>query len=164
MIKTWKIAGKFAGSRRRTVRRSIFAIVLGITYAGSAVAAEISILKYEGCGCCDNWAEHLRGHDHDVELKAVNNMTEVKDKAKVPVALRSCHTAVVEGYVIEGHVPASDIERLLRERPGAQGLAVAGMPTGSPGMENGDRVDPYDVILFRADGTTEVFSHHTEKQ
>lgn len=140
--------------------RFVAGLVTLLAASGSALAAEFAILKSEGCQCCDKWAEHLQHHGHVTSTHHNADMAQVKREAGVPEALRSCHTARVEGYVIEGHVPASDIERLLAERPEAIGLSVPGMPAGSPGMEYGDRADPYEVILFFADGTSEVFARH----
>ena len=85
------------------------------------------------------------------------SVAPVKDKARVPAALRSCHTALVQGYVVEGHVPAETVQRLLREKPKLAGIAVPGMPIGSPGMEMGDRKDPYDVVAFTPDGITSTY-------
>ncbi|MBN8830450.1 MAG: DUF411 domain-containing protein [Sphingomonadales bacterium] len=113
------------------------------------------------CGCCEAWAAHVREGLHArVAVKDSANMTGIKDREGVPGELRSCHTMIVDGYVIEGHVPAADIARLLRERPeGVQGLAVAGMPMGSPGMEVSGRSQPYQVIAFGKAGRR-VFSSY----
>lgn len=140
--------------------RFVAALVTVLAASGSVLAAEFAILKTEGCRCCDKWAEHLHQNGHATTTEHSEDMASVKREAGVPEALWSCHTAMVEGYVIEGHVPAADIERLLAERPEAVGLSVPGMPVGSPGMEYQDRVDPYEVILFFADGTSEVFASH----
>ncbi|MDD3677388.1 DUF411 domain-containing protein, partial [Thauera propionica] len=107
------------------------------------------------------WAKHVReGMNAEIDVEDSADMAAVKDRHGVPGALRSCHTMIVEGYVIEGHVPAADIARLLRERPrGVEGLAVAGMPVGSPGMEMGGRTQPYQVIAFGNSGRT-VFSDY----
>jgi hypothetical protein len=128
---------------------------------GGAQAAEIVMHRDPNCGCCIKWAEHAEEHfaeahdaqDSSVEVRNEPDMRAVKERHGVPADLASCHTAIVEGYVIEGHVPAADIARLLRERPeGVKGLAVSGMPIGSPGMEMGDRQDAYRVIAFGDDG------------
>jgi hypothetical protein len=123
-------------------------------------AAEFKMYRNAGCGCCGQWAEHLRAAGHAVTIVDGEDMSLIKQQAGVPDALQSCHTAMVDGYVIEGHVPVADIDRLLRERPKAMGLAVAGMPIGSPGMEDGNRSEPYDVMLFGAEGGNVVFESH----
>lgn len=113
----------------------------------SAEAAEVSVWKSPSCGCCEGWVRHMRAAGHAVTVQDVEDVDPVKDRLGVPAALRSCHTAVVDGYVLEGHVPADSVARLLRERPTAKGLAVPGMPQGAPGMETGVK-EPYTVMLF----------------
>ncbi|TVP47802.1 MAG: DUF411 domain-containing protein [Gemmatimonadales bacterium] len=113
------------------------------------------------CGCCSLWVDHLEENGFDVETVHREDMADVKRNFGVADRLVSCHTGIVNGYVVEGHVPASDIRRLLAESPdNVRGLAVPGMPVGSPGMEVGDRVDPYDVVAFAADGSTRVFASY----
>ena len=126
---------------------------------GAAQAASYTMYRDPQCGCCETWAEHVReGLSTEVTVQESADMAAVKDGHAVPDDLRSCHTMVVDEYVIEGHVPAADIARLLRERPdGVQGLAVAGMPLGSPGMEMNGQTQPYQVIAFGKAGRT-VFS------
>lgn len=123
----------------------------------------IEVWKSPTCNCCSKWIEILRADGFNVISHNESAMNPLKTKLGVPAALASCHTGVVEGYVIEGHVPASDIKRLLAERPKAKGLAVPGMPIGSPGMEMGERVDPYDVMLFSAEAAPVVFARHGPK-
>ena len=115
--------------------------------------------KSPTCGCCASWVDHLRAYGFPTETVETDDVQAVKAEHGVPAALQSCHTAVVDGYVVEGHVPAADVARLLSEAPEATGLAVPGMPVGSPGMEQGDAVQPYDVLLV-ADGQTSVFAGH----
>jgi len=123
--------------------------------------AVIEVYKSPTCGCCSKWVEHLRAHGFTVQATDTAAMDELRAKHGVPRALRSCHTALVSGYVIEGHVPASDVQRLLSERPAIAGLAVPGMPIGSPGMEApSGRTVPYDVIAFDRDGKTRSFATH----
>lgn len=125
----------------------------------SALAAtrqRIEIYKNPECGCCGQWAEHLQRNGFAVTIHETRDGTALRAKLGVPDRLASCHTATVDGYVVEGHVPATDIESLLRERPKARGLAVPGMPTGSPGMEAA-RGQPYDVLLIEADGASRVY-------
>ena len=112
------------------------------------------------CGCCMNWVEHMRHAGFDVEVRNVADMGAVKARLGVPDEMRSCHTAEVGGYFIEGHVPAADIRRLLAERPDAKGLAVPGMPMGSPGMEHpAGHVQPYDVMLVDGEDSRVHSSH-----
>jgi hypothetical protein len=111
---------------------SSFAVTL---HVGSAQAQEVTVHKSPSCGCCGKWAEHLRQHGFAVALRSTEDLDPVKLKYGVPANLASCHTALVGGYVIEGHVPAADIRRLLDQRPAVSGLTVPGMPAGSPGME-----------------------------
>jgi len=120
---------------------------------------QFTVYKSASCGCCINWNDHLRRAGHKVTAHNTNKLYEYKTSVGVPDNLQSCHTAMVGGYVIEGHVPLKEIERLLRERPDAVGLSVPGMVSGSPGMENG-RVDPYDVIIFYEDGQSEVYASY----
>ncbi|HWL39359.1 MAG TPA: DUF411 domain-containing protein [Gemmatimonadaceae bacterium] len=119
----------------------------------------ITVYRDPSCGCCKSWITHLIKHSYQVVDKTSDEMAEIKRGLGVPENLQSCHTGVVNGYVIEGHVPAADITRLLKEKPTVVGIAVPGMPVGSPGME-GSRVDRYDVIAFKKDGKTEVYAKH----
>ena len=129
--------------------------------AKQAVAtASVTVYKDPNCGCCKEWIEHLRKHAFKVTSKDTSDVAAIKRSGRVPSHLVSCHTAFVNGYVIEGHVPAQDIQRLLKEKPKVAGIAVAGMPIGSPGMEVGNRKDKYDVIAFTRDGSTSVFAKH----
>tara|TARA_R100001244_G_scaffold44182_3_gene39824 strand:- start:30321 stop:30788 length:468 start_codon:yes stop_codon:yes gene_type:complete len=130
--------------------------LLGLLAActSAAQAAPLVMFRDPGCGCCEKWAEHIETNmNQDVETRNSNDMSAVKDANGVPGALRSCHTMIVEGYVIEGHVPADAIATLLQEKPtGVKGLAVAGMPVGSPGMEYQNQTQPYQVIAFGENG------------
>jgi len=125
----------------------------------SAMAAEITVYKSPTCGCCKKWVSHLRDNGFTVVAHDVQSVVPYKIKNGVTQELASCHTATVNGYTIEGHVPASDIKRLLKEKPKITGLAVPGMPMGSPGME-GNRKDAYNVVSFDADGNLKVFSSY----
>lgn len=121
----------------------------------------ITIYKSPTCGCCAKWVDHVRAAGFVATVHDTNDMDAVKKRQGVPSALQSCHTALVGGYVVEGHVPAADVLRLLREAPkGVRGVAVPGMPTGSPGMEMGGAVDRFDVVAFAPNGTTRVFAKH----
>ncbi len=138
-------------------------IALGIGFGlpSQKVAAGETVVVYKSptCGCCKEWVKHLQQNGYRVEVHEQYNVNPVKNELGVPSSLRSCHTAKVRGYVIEGHVPAADIARLLKEKPDIAGLAAPGMPMGSPGME-GPRKDPYDVIAYGANGRTSVFASH----
>ena len=118
-----------------------------------------TVYKSPTCGCCSLWGRHLEAEGFEVVAVDRDDMTVVKDSLGVPGDLASCHTAVIDGYVVEGHVPAASIRRLLDERPDARGLAVPGMPLGSPGMEQGDRRQSYDVLLVDRNGEAVVFDH-----
>ena len=142
---------------------ALFALTLTTGAATSANPApketKITVYKDPGCGCCKNWIEHLVKHGYAVDAKDTPAMAEVKRTLGVPEALTSCHTAVVNGYLIEGHVPAADIAKLLKEKPKVAGLAVPGMPMGSPGME-GPRQQHYQVLSFDKNGKTKVFANY----
>jgi hypothetical protein len=110
------------------------------------------------CGCCAGWVEHLAAHGFEVSLQYMDDLAPTKERLGVTPEISSCHTAVVNGYVVEGHVPGDVVRRLLAEAPEVAGIAAPGMPVGSPGMEVGGQVDPYDVIAFTSDGRTRVYS------
>jgi len=121
----------------------------------------IRVHKSPSCGCCGVWVDHVRAAGFPVEVHDTEDMMTVKDRLGVPEPMMSCHTAEVDGYFVEGHVPAEDIKRLLAEKPKARGIAVPGMPLGSPGMEMPDgRTQPYEVALVGGDGTAGTFSRH----
>ena len=152
-------------------RRDWCAAMLKTTGAGMAVSAllpamaraadaptAITVYKDPSCGCCKSWVAHLSANGFAPVAKDRNDMDALKDSLGVPAALRSCHTAVVGKYIIEGHVPAADVKKLLKTTPkGVLGLAVPGMPAGSPGMEMGGRKDRYDVVAYSAGGKTSTF-------
>lgn len=119
----------------------------------------VVVYKSPTCGCCAKWVDHMRAAGFRLEVHDTDNVNAIKTQHGVTRDLQSCHTALVDGYVLEGHVPAEVIRRFLAERPMFAGLAVPGMPMGSPGMEGG-RKDRYDVVAFRRDGTKEVYSSH----
>lgn len=127
--------------------------------SANAALPPMRVHKTPTCGCCNAWIDHLRADGFTVEAIDVADTTPIARRLGVPDRLRSCHTAEIGGYAIEGHVPAADIRRLLQERPDAAGIAVPGMPIGSPGMEMGNRREPYQVLLFRRDGATRVFAN-----
>lgn len=134
-------------------------LVAFILTSAAALAAEVTVYKSPYCGCCGAWVDHMKANGHQVKSINLETLDAIKEMMGVTPPLQSCHTAMVDGYVIEGHVPAADVARLLKEKPKARGLAVPGMPVGSPGME-GPNPQKYDVLLFHADGRTEVFARH----
>ena len=145
--------------QRRTLLQGALAALLLAAAGAQAALPVIEVYKSASCGCCHLWVEHLRANGFTVKARDVANPTDYREKFGVPDELGSCHTGLVAGYALEGHVPAAEIKRLLAERPKAKGLAVPGMPLGSPGME-GPRQDPYDVLLIQADGRHKVYKHY----
>jgi len=133
--------------------------VLGPSGLGAQSAPEVAVFKSATCGCCVKWVDHLKANGFATTSTNVEDMGVVKAKHSVPRSVHSCHTALVGGYVIEGHVPASDIKRLLKEKPAISGIGVAGMPAGSPGMESATP-QRYDVLSFDKQGQTRVYSTH----
>lgn len=121
---------------------------------------EVTVYKSPTCGCCSDWVAHLRDNGFSVTVKDEVNMKPIKRRAKIPQDLAACHTASVGNYIVEGHVPAEQVKRLLREKPDVHGISVPGMPTGSPGMERGDYVEPYSVVGFTASGDTTVMARY----
>ena len=131
--------------------------------APDAATGLLVVHKHPSCGCCVHWIEHMRGAGFAVEVHDHEDMGPIKQRVGVPYAKGSCHTAEIDGYFIEGHVPAEDVKRLLAERPDARGLTVPGMPAGSPGMEMPDgTVHPYAVELVQRDGSTTEYARHGE--
>ena len=128
-------------------------LLAGVTGPVGALAGDtlVEVFKSPSCGCCGMWAEHLEANGYEVRVRDVDDLEIIKQLAGVPDDLQSCHTAMVGGYTIEGHVPASALDRLLEERPATQGLAVPGMPAGSPGMPS-DQPERYEVFSFDEGG------------
>jgi hypothetical protein len=142
--------------------RPLFALSVALLWASPAFAVvenSVEVWKSATCQCCGNWVKHLEANGFAVKVNTAEPTTldQIKRQAGISEELASCHTAKIGGYVIEGHVPATDIKRLIAEHPDGLGLAVPGMPVGSPGMEQGAETEPYDVLLIKKDGTTEVF-------
>lgn len=147
---------------RNSIRKRVLAaliVAVSATAVGAQSAPAVAVFKSATCGCCAKWVDHVRANGFAPTATNVDDMNAVKAKHNVPQALHSCHTALVGGYVIEGHVPAADIKRLLKERPAVVGLAVPGMPAGSPGME-GPPPQKYDVVTFDKQGKTRVYATH----
>jgi len=141
------------------------ALALGAlsVHLNATAAPAIEVFKTEGCGCCKEWVKHLEGNGFKVKARNVDSPADYRQKFGIPSNFGSCHTGFVAGYALEGHVPAAEIKRLLAEKPKAKGLAVPGMPPGSPGME-GPRNHPYDVLLVQANGKASVYKHYNGKQ
>jgi hypothetical protein len=146
------------------LRRRVALLIAVLALAGAPLAAtagpEVTVYKSPSCGCCSKWVDHLKASGFSVTVRDVQNVEPLKQRFGVPPRLASCHTATVSGYVIEGHVPARDIQRLLAEKPRVKGLAVPGMPVGSPGMEQGSVKQPYDVVSFDERGATAVYGKY----
>jgi hypothetical protein len=148
-------------TRRRFVAAALAATGTGLIGA-TPPQPLVEVWKSPTCGCCRDWIRHLEGHGFTVRSFDTGN-TDMRAQLGLPVRYGSCHTARVAGYAIEGHVPAREIRRLLKERPAAVGLAVPAMPLGSPGMdgpEYGGRRDPYDVLLVQRDGSAAVYQSY----
>lgn len=145
--------------KRNLMLKAALVAGLSINMAAHAASAVIEVYKSATCGCCEAWVKHLRDAGFTVNARNVDNPSDYREKYLIPNDLGSCHTAIVNGYAIEGHVPAADIKRLLTEKPKARGLAVPGMPLGSPGME-GPRNDSYDVLLVKQDSQHTVYKRY----
>ncbi|MCC2974361.1 DUF411 domain-containing protein [Massilia sp. IC2-476] len=143
----------------RFLTQAGFAALLALPLAASAAQPVIEVYKAATCGCCKEWVKHLEANGFKVKAQDVENTSDYREKFGIPNEYGSCHTGRVNGYALEGHVPASEIKRLLSEKPKARGLAVPGMPMGSPGME-GPRKDAYDVLLVKDGGKTSVYKRY----
>lgn len=126
-----------------------------------SMTSELTVFRSPTCGCCSQWIEHMEAAGFQVKDTVTEDMTAVKEQHGVPANLASCHTTIANGYVIEGHIPADDVQRLLAEKPNVAGIAVPGMPIGSPGMESGNYVEPYTVFSFTQSGETTTFAEHS---
>jgi hypothetical protein len=148
--------------QRRSVLKYFTSMLLAAPVAAFAEASGpvVKVYKSRTCGCCSKWVDHMRKAGFTVEATNVADVGVYKQEYGVPRALASCHTALVEGYVVEGHVPADDVIKMLRQKPAIKGIAVPGMPMGSPGMES-PNPEAYDVVAFDAKGNTSVFASHT---
>lgn len=157
------------------MKNKVFAVLAGAVLVGGAAIAvaqqppkpvssrvAATVWKTPTCGCCSLWVDHLRANGFQVEAKDVSadQVRAVSKAAGLPEDGTSCHTAKIGNYVVEGHVPASDIHRMLKEKPAIAGIAAPGMPMGSPGMDQGGAKEPYDVMAFTKDGKMTVFSKH----
>ena len=143
-------------------KRSLFLAALMLAASSSLraqVSATVDVFKSPYCGCCEKWAEHMKDNGFKVNSHNVEDLGASRKKMGMPDRYASCHTAKVAGYVLEGHVPAADVKRLLKEKPKALGLASPGMPAGSPGMDIPNS-PPYEVLLVQKDGASRVFAKH----
>jgi hypothetical protein len=148
-----------ASMKRREMIRTAAALLLSVSGAAWAAAPVIEVYKSSTCGCCKEWVKHLEQNGFTVRTHEVDNPSDYREQLGIPQRFGSCHTGLVQGYALEGHVPAADIRRLLAQKPKAKGLAVPAMPMGSPGMD-GPRHDPYDVYLVKLDGSATVYKHY----
>lgn len=144
------------------MRKTLFgAIAFTAMFVGTAAhAATLTVYKSPSCGCCGKWIEHVEAHGFTVNTVPTDDMMAVKKRLGVPDEAMSCHTTKVGNYVVEGHVPAADIKRLIAQKPKARGIAVAGMPMGSPGMDMGGQRQPYSTMLIGSNGNMAVFARH----
>lgn len=143
----------------RFLSQTALAATLAVPLAAGAAQPVIDVYKTETCGCCKGWVKHLEANGFTVRAHDVDNPSDYRAKFGIPEQFASCHTGRVNGYAVEGHVPAAEIKRLLREKPKARGLAVPAMPMGSPGME-GPRRDPYQVLLVKDGGRAAVYKRY----
>ena len=148
-----------------TIRFAVAATVLaigvtaGVLVTAQSAAPTIVVYKTPTCGCCTKWVEHLQANGFTVMAQNRDDLSPIRAQHGVPQKVLSCHTALVGSYVVEGHVPAADVHKLLKEKPAVKGIAVPGMPLGSPGMES-PTPQRYDTLAFTADGRTSVFAKH----
>lgn len=141
----------------------ILLLFCSISWAAENTGPEAIVYKDPNCGCCSSWVAYLRDNNFTVTEVNVDDISMYKSKYNVPANVSACHTAIVQDYVIEGHVPVEDILRLLQEKTDITGLAVPGMPLGAPGMEAGGRSQAYDVIAINKDGSTSTYNSYEEK-
>ena len=139
--------------------RALLPALLALPLAAGAAQPLVEVYKTASCGCCKQWVKHLEENGFTVKTRDVANPGDYRARFGIADQFGSCHTARVQGYAVEGHVPASDIKRMLATRPAAAGLAVPGMPMGSPGME-GAHSDPYEVLLVKKDGSASVYKRY----
>ena len=148
---------------KRRMRAGILCVgsaaLLALSSVLYAEQPKMMVYKTPTCGCCSKWVDHLEANGFEVESKNLADLSLVKRMNGVPMKLASCHTAIIGGYFVEGHVPAQDVKRLLAERPSIAGIAVPRMPEGSPGME-GPNPEAYSVLAVKKDGSIEVFARH----
>ena len=154
------IRGYFMKRLKMMLSATLLTASMTTATESAATEKEMTVYRSPTCGCCGKWIEHAKQNHFVIKDIVSDDMQAIKQKLGVPEKLASCHTVIVDGYVIEGHVPAADIEKLLQTKPEVVGIAAPGMPMGSPGMEMGGRQDDYDVISFDKAGNAQVFSAH----
>lgn len=148
-------------SRRALLAAGVGAVTAAACAPGRPQPTELTVYKTPSCGCCTGWVNHMRGAGFEARVRELPDLSSIRSARGVPETLASCHTAVIGGYVLEGHVPAGDVRKLLAERPDAVGLAVPAMPLGSPGMETPDgQREPYETLLILRGGGARVFARH----
>ncbi len=150
--------------KRRNFLVGLGTLPLAASPLANAASPQVIVYKTPTCGCCRGWVEHMKAAGFTVTAKDVPDTAPERLRLGMPDKFAACHTASVEGYVIEGHVPAAEVRRLLATRPAAVGLVVLGMPLGSPGMEVDDRVDPYEVLVVDRHGQASVFATYPKQQ
>ena len=141
----------------RTTLSALTLVCVAVLAPSAQRATPITVYKTPTCGCCGKWVDHMRANGFAPTVTDLPNLTAIKQSTGVPGNLQSCHTSVIEGYAVEGHVPADVVRQLLKEKPKVAGIAVPGMPMGSPGME-GAYKDKYNVVAFGKDGSQKVYA------
>lgn len=144
-----------------TLGSLVLLVAAGLFLYSTATASDlpaVTVYKSSACGCCTLWVDHMEDAGFDVEVVEDRDLMTVKADRRVPASLHACHTAVVDGYTVEGHVPAGDVKQMLQQRPDVAGIGVGGMPKGSPGMPG--MPEPYAVAAFSVDGSTAVYARH----
>jgi hypothetical protein len=142
------------------VTMGLLFVSIGIRAETSAKPIDITVNRSPSCSCCGRWVEHLKQNGFAVQDNVTEGVQAIKDKYGITPELASCHTAIVEGYAVEGHVPAADIQAMLKAKPKIVGLSVPAMPVGTPGMEMGTKKDAYDVISFDNQKNAQIFKHY----
>jgi hypothetical protein len=146
--------------KRRDFLLALGVLPLAASPLATAATPRVLVYKTPSCGCCSGWVEHMKAAGFSVTAKDFSDTAPERERLGLPDKFAACHTATVEGYVIEGHVPAAEVKRLLDSKPAAIGLAVLGMPVGSPGMEVDDRTDPYEVLIVDRRGQASVYARY----
>ena len=150
-------------NRRLVLGATLFIGMTGTACARTRPARNLTVFKTQTCACCDAWIAHMREAGFTTTITVLPSLQSVRSSRGMPDALASCHTGLIDGYLVEGHVPAQDVMRLLAERPTAVGIAVPAMPLGSPGMETPQgHKEPYDTLLVLRSGSTRVFARHNQ--
>jgi len=144
---------------KSAIRATALLILLSSSAWANDALPPVKVYKSASCGCCSKWVDHMKANGFKVVTQDMNDVTPHKQRLGVPAGMGSCHTATVGGYLVEGHVPAADVKRLLTEKPKAKGIVSPGMPQSAPGMDMPGKI-PYEVLLVRADGSTVVYERH----